>query len=241
MDLDHCPKCGAQWQGNDRCRQCGFVPIGAGLDKLPKKRKKRARRYVEPGSMRPMLTYGFVGLVGFGCFQYKPWQDDWELIRALMGQGRRHNIVGQWEVVKSMTIKRDGTLIFGKKPIQKGLLTFGKTGGFALDLYQGGQKSAGRGKYVVTGQLVAVNGLQVTGSDQKLPNPLKFRLSWSGANSLLATNGSEAIYLRRRAKSGSPIANLMQMGLKPGKAEAPGAMRGVIATLQKNVNDETSD
>lgn len=222
------------------CRKCRFVPIGAGLDKLPKKKKRRARRYVEPGSMTPLLTWGFLGLLGFGCYQYKPWQDDWELVRSLLGQGRRHNLVGEWEVTKTLTIKKSKSNLFGSKLVQKGTFKFTKKGTISVELYRRQGKLSGTGQYVVTGQNVALKSLRTSNSSPQMPANMKLKLSWSGPDNLIATNGSEAIYLHRRPK-GSPVANLMQMGIKPGSAKVPGQMRGVIATLQENINAQEED
>ncbi|MGV3615407.1 MAG: hypothetical protein ACO1SV_08760 [Fimbriimonas sp.] len=236
MDLDRCPKCGAAWQGGDACRNCRFVPIGAGLDKLPKKKKRKARRYVEPGSSQGLLLTIFVGVIAFGSYRYQPWKDDWEMMRALVGQGRRHSVVGEWEVVKTMTVKKSGDRLIGNQPIQKGTLAFSKKGTVSLTLVRGKAKSVGAGKYAVTGQLVAMNDIKVTASAAgPLPGKMNLRLAWTGPDTLVAANGSEAIYLRR-LRQANPIAKLMQMGLKPGNAEAPGAMRGVIATMQKNLD-----
>lgn len=241
MDLDRCPKCGAAWQGGDVCRNCRFVPIGAGLDKLPKKKKKKARRYVEPGSAQPLLITLFLGLVGFGAYRYQPWTDDWELVRSLMGQGRRHSVVGEWEVVKSVTVKKNPGRLIGGRPVQRGTLDFSKAGIVKVNLYRGEAKSFGVGKYAVSGQLVALNGIKTseTGAGT-IPANVNLKLAWTGPNSVVATDGNEAIYLRRKSQ-GSPIAKLMKMGLKPGNTEVPGAMRGVIATMEKNVAQAQSD
>lgn len=240
MDLDRCPKCGTAWQGGDVCRNCRFVPIGAGLDKLPKKKKKKARRYVEPGSAQPLLLTVFIGLIAFGGYRYQPWKDDWEMIRAMMGQGRRHSVVGEWEVVKSVMVKKDKDHLIGSRPIQRGTLTFSKVGTVKLNLTRGPAKTSAVGKYEVSGQLVAMNGIRTSESGAgSIPSGLKYKLAWTGPNSVVATDGGEAIYLRRKSQS-NPIARLMQMGIKPGNAEVPGAMRGVIATMQNNVDQAQS-
>lgn len=240
MDLDRCPKCGAAWQGGDVCRNCRFVPIGAGLDKLPKKKKKKARRYVEPGSAQPLLVTVFIGLIGFGAYRYQPWTDDWEMVRAMMGQGRRHSVVGQWEVVKTLSVKKSEGRLIGTRPIQRGMLDFSKSGIVKVNLYRGTAQTLGVGKYAVAGQLVALNGLRASETGVgPLPANLNLKLAWTGPDSVVATDGSEAIYLRRKPQ-GSPIAKLMQMRLKPGNAEVPGAMRGVIATMQNNIDQAQS-
>lgn len=223
--------------GGDKCRKCGFVPIGAGLDKLPKKKKKRARKYVEPGSSRGLLMFLVFGLGGYACVAFQPWKDDWELVRALFGQGRHHSVVGEWEIVKTLEFKKGKTVIAAVKP-NKGTLKFTKDGKVKINLARGERKTAGQGKYLVNGPLVAMNSLQASASEVgPLPTSLKLKLAWTGPDTLVAScNDAEAIYLRRHPE-GNPLVRLMQMGLKPQKAEVPGQMRGVIATMQNNVND----
>lgn len=230
MDLDRCPKCGAEWQGGEICRSCRFVPVGAGLADQPKKKKRKARKYVEPGSSGPFLTFCLVGLLAFGTYKTQPWKDDWELIRALIGQGRRHSLVGDWEVTKSLVVKKAGT------PMKPGThLKFSKKGKVKLSLQKGVATSAAEGEYAVTGQKVAMRELRSTATNAgAMPSQLEMKLAWTGPDTMVAATGSEAIYMRREKKD-NPLARFMQMGIKPGKAEVPGQMRGVISSMQDNV------
>jgi hypothetical protein len=92
------------------------------------------------------------------------------------------------------------------------------------------------GLYAVKGQLVALNDLKPSAAEAgALPAKMELKLAWTGPDTFVASNEGQALYMRRHTP-GNPIVRLMQMGLKPGKAEAPGAMRGVIATMQNNVN-----
>jgi hypothetical protein len=222
--------------GGEKCRKCGFVPIGAGLDKLPKKRKKRARRYVEPGSARGLLLFAVFGLGAYACFAFQPWKDDWELVRELFGQGRHHSVVGEWEIVKTLELEKGKSVIAAAKP-NKGSFKFSKDGKVNINLVRGEHKTAGQGKYAVAGRLVAMNSLRATESEAgPLPTALNMNIAWTGPNTLVAScNGAEAIYLRRHPE-GNPLVRLMQMGLKPQKGEVPGQVRGAIATMQTNVN-----
>ena len=237
MDLERCPKCGNAWQGGDKCRNCGFVPIGAGLDKLPKRKKKRVRKYVEPGSSRGLLITIFLGVSAYGTYAYQPWKDDWELVRSWFGQGRHHSVIGEWQIVKSVAVVKDKSLIAGRG-IDKGTMKFSDKGRVDFDLQKGEEKTAASGLYSVQGILVAMNGVQTTASGAGgMPSNLNMSLHWTGPDALVAAyNGSEAIFLKRHPK-GNPLAQLLQMGLKPGKSEGPGQIRGVIATMQKNVDD----
>lgn len=236
MDLDRCPKCGAEWQGGEICRSCRFVPVGAGLEAQPKKKKRKAKRYVEPGSTGPFLTYALLGLIGFGMYRIQPWKDDWEFVRALAGQGRRHSLVGDWEVTKSLSVKQSPA------PVSAGThVKFNKTGKVKMSLVKGAAKSAAEGEYSVTGQQVAMKEIHTTQTNAgAMPNELSMKLAWTGPDSMVAATDSAAIYMRRE-KQGNPLARFMQMGIKPGSAEVPGQMRGVISTMQSNVDKESGD
>lgn len=241
MDLERCPKCGQGWsRGAEKCRNCGFVPIGAGLDKMPKKKKRRAGRYVEPGSARGLLLFTLVAGLGYGCFMYQPWQDDWELVRSWFGQGRHHSVVGEWEIVKTVAIAKSDAVIAGKR-VNRGEVKFSPEGKVDMTLHKGKAESSASGKYLVAGTLLAMNDLTSTsGGAGSLPKSLKISLSWTGPDSVIATTPGEAIYMRRKPKASS-LARLMEMGIKPNKAEVPGQMRGVIATMQSNVDANSSE
>lgn len=237
MDLDRCPKCGVAWAGGDKCRKCGFVPIGAGLDKLPKKKKRRARRYVEPGSSGPFLSFVFLVLAGYGTIQFRPWEDDWEKVRALFGQGRRHSIVGKWQVVKSVQVKKSKENLVAGRRVQRGRLVFSKSGAVEMSLENGKGKVEAAGQYLVSGQLLAINRV-VMGADSTspLPDRFKLQLAWTGPDAVVASTGNEAIYLQRITDK-NPVHNLIALDAKVSKDQVPGQMRGVIAGLQNSVNE----
>ncbi len=238
MDLACCPKCGAEWRGGEMCRQCGFVPIGAGLHKLPKKKKKKHGRYVEPGSARGLIFFIFLGLIAFGSWKTQPWNDDWEMVRAMFGQGRRHSLVGQWEMVKTIAVKKDAPPILVQKGARTGTLDFSKKGAVKIVFADKSGKRVAHGKYVVGGQLVSMSQIQSDSAEMGVPQRVKMQLAWTGPNTVVAScGGTEAIYLRRR-NAGHPVASLLRMGLKGGNSDAPGAMRGVIATVQDEVRQE---
>ncbi|AIE86365.1 hypothetical protein OP10G_2997 [Fimbriimonas ginsengisoli Gsoil 348] len=227
--------------GGDKCRSCGFVPVGAGLDKLPKKKKKRNRKYVEPGSARGLLVTLALGMAGVGAWVFKPWEDDWELVRSLFGQGRHHSVVGEWEIVKTLEIKK-GKSVFAANRVNKGTLKFSKDGSVKLAFQRGGGKTDAQGKYLVSGRLVAMNSIQASEAQAGiLPTSMKLDLSWTGPDSVVAScNGAEAIYLRRHPE-GNPLVQLLRMGLKPQKADSPGAMRGSLSTMQTNDQSDSGE
>jgi hypothetical protein len=239
MDLDRCPRCGSKWMGGEFCPNCKFVPIGAGL-KNSKKKKKKVRRYVEPGSSRGLLTVIFLGLVGYGCFKYQPWKDDWEMVRAVFGQGRHHSLVGEWEVVKTVAAKNQQGMV-ARDNVEKGIVKFSDKGGVKMDLMHPQSETLASGMYKVDGTKVAMRDLRTTGdSSDPIPTVINMNLAWTGKDNVIAMDKTEAIYLRRH-KSGNPLTTFMQMGLrkdvKPDSGQIPGEMRGVIGNLKRSMQD----
>ena len=183
MDLERCPKCGNKWVGGfEKCMECGFVPIGAGLKNAPKKKKKRNGKYVEPGSARGLLVFVLLGLIGFGCFRYQPWNDDWEMVRAMFGQGRHHDLVGEWEIVRTYKINKDKPAVLGAPGVKPGTMNFSKKGSVKMVFKAQGEKAVADGRFVVDGQLVAVNAVKSGSALLALPSSMKMKLAWSGPN-----------------------------------------------------------
>lgn len=238
MDLDRCPKCGGAWPGGDKCRACGFVPVGSGLENLPKKKKKKVRKYVEPGSSRGFLNTVLVCGLGYASYVYQPWKDDWELIRSLMGQGRHHSIVGDWEIRKVVAISTTPTTF----EVDKGKFKFSDKGDLGVQLVKNDESSEASGKYIVSGPKVeAVNVSESKSSAGQIPSNFAMVLAWTGANSVVATvGGNKAIYLSRH-ESGKSLSPMLQFGFKPDKVEAPGQMRGVMTTMRDNIKDSEQD
>lgn len=241
MDLERCPKCGVAWSGGDKCRQCGFVPVGAGID-FKKKKKRRMRRYVEPGSWGGFLGYASVGgLLYFGV-AYKPWTDDWEFFRALLGQGRHHSVVGEWEIVKAITLDKSAKTVMAGN-VNKGLFKFTNNGLVDIDLHHGEQQTAAKGRYEVKGQMVSMLGIATSESGAgTLPPKFNLQLAWTGPDTVVAScNGSEALYMRRHdGKNG--LANLIHLGLKGGDMnEAPDSVKNLANTMSKGTREAEKD
>ena len=240
MDLDRCPKCGLPWSGGDFCASCKFVPIGVGLDKMPKKKKKKNRKYVEPGSSRGLLTFIFLCLAGWGTYKYKPWQDDWELVRSIFGQGRHHSLVGEWQVVKTVTVKPDQAWV-GREAVKKGTVKFSDKGAVKIDLIHDSTETLANGKFEQKGVIVAMRDVRTSGDGaDSVPTVIDMNLAWTGNDSVIAMDKSQAIYLKRR-KSGNSILTFMQIGLrKDAKADdgkVPEQMRGVIGSMKRAAED----
>ncbi len=217
MDLGICPRCGATWRGGDTCNQCHFIAIGAGLDKLPKKKKRRIRRYVEPGSTRGLFSTCAIGMFVFLNVKVQPWKDDWEPIKSWFGAGRHHSVQGRWVVEK--VIRHEGGLI---APYDKGRVSFTRDGKIKLNLLKGSSEVDANGSYFQKGTLVAINDLGATGdTDQSFPTSLEMKLIWNGSeNSLIAQDSGELVFMRRK-DGPSAMARFLQLEIKPGAANAP--------------------
>jgi len=241
MDLQRCPKCGDAWsKGADKCFKCGFVPIGVGLDKI-KKKKKRVRRYVEPGSWRGFLSFGTViGVMTF-CAVKQPWTDDWELVRSWFGQGRHHSVVGTWEIVKAVSVDKKKAVLSAQR-VNHGTLTFNDKGSLKFALKSGKQETKAEGDYKVAGVLVVVDKISTSdGGSLQIPPAMNMSLAWTGPDSLVAScNGAEALYLRRRQKEGG-LANLIHTGLKPGSSETPAGVQDLADKMSAGARDAEKD
>ncbi len=238
MDLDRCPKCGLPWSGGDFCSACQFVPIGVGLDKIPKKKKRKNRRYVEPGSSRGLLTVIFLGLSTFGCIKYQPWKDDWELVKGLMGQGKHHSLVGEWQVTKTVTVKQDQAWV-GRDSVKKATVNFTEKGGVKINLFRDEAQVVADGKYEQKGIKVAMRDVRSTGdATNSIPTVIDMNLAWQDNDTVIVMDKSQAIYLHRK-KSKNSLLTFMQMGLrKDAKADdgkIPGQMRGVIGNMKRQM------
>jgi hypothetical protein len=229
------------WKGWDKCQACGFVPIGVGLDKSPKdKRKKRKAKYREPGSSAGLLWLILLGALGFGAYRFQPWADNWEMVRTWIGQGRHHSVVGEWVIQKVVSTGKAKPLITGLD-IDQGLLKFGDKGSVDIELIKGEEKTTATGRYAVLGTLVMMKSVEATVQGAgPVPHAININLHWTGPNAVIASyNGTETIYLRRHPL-GEPLADLMEMGIKPDAGPATGQMRGSYASILKGANDATN-
>jgi len=220
------------------------VPIGAGLDKLPKKKKRRAKRYVEPGSSRGLLTFVFLGLVGFGSWKYQPWKDDWDLVRGWFGQGKHHSLIGEWEVVKTVAVKQDQAWV-AQENIQRGTVKFSDKGSVKIDLFHPQSETVANGKFKQDGVKVAMRDLRTSGeAGTSIPTVIDMRLAWTGENTVVAMDKSQAIYLKRKKKSGGGLLSFMQFrarkDAKPDDGQVPDAMRGVIGNMKRAASEAES-
>jgi hypothetical protein len=237
MDLGSCPKCGGAWVvGDERCRHCRYEAIGAGLSRLPKK-KKKYRRYIEPGGSAPFLTLVLAGLLGFGAYKYQPWNDDWEAFRALFSIGRHHSLKGTWDVVETMRYQDAKKNVFSQQNVAKGSMTFDGKETVKVDVQVGDDWAEAKGHYLVDGVNVKLAGLKPTHeSDVAIPRNISLSLAWSGPNQFLASiSDNDVLYMRR--KGAVSLAKLIHMQLTKAAKTNPNGLRGIIAALQKQAGE----
>lgn len=236
MDLGHCPKCGVEWEGGDRCTACGFVPIGAGLDKLPKKKKRKAKKYVEPGSWTGTLVFLFIAITGGGLYMYQPWREDWAVVRMLLGQGRPRSVLGSWEITKTVNMNPGQPVLVAKRT-DRGGLKFENGGAMSMRLgtKQDQDRLQVKGKYEITGRKLLVSNLEPEGSNAyQFPDKVPVNLTWMGPDNFIANvNQKEMIYARRKAKSGSYI-EMLRMGFRKKGKSAFGSQVTTLEQLESN-------
>jgi hypothetical protein len=159
------------------------------------------------------------------------------MIRAMVGQGRHHSIVGEWEIMKTLKLNKDKPAVLAQPAIKAGTINFSKKGAVKMVFKTDGTSATANGKYEVQGQLLAMNGVKSASALLGLPPSMKMKLAWSGPNQMIASVGSEAVYMRRTGDA-NPLLRLIKAGVKGGKgAEAPGAMKGVFSGMQEKLKD----
>ena len=239
MNLSQCPRCGAKWPGGDFCGNCGFVPIGAGLQKQKKRKKKGG--YRESGSGRGCLLILLVGAIGGGAAYYRPWEDDWALIRALMGQGHVHSVKGQWNIVKSVALHPDAKTVFANK-IGGGTIKFedGNTAGIELATTDDPVKV--KAVYVVNGRSVFISKMTSENGVNPLPGAIHLDLTWQSPDTIVAgVSKDEMIYLQRKTEK-TGLSRMLQFGVKPGgNVAVPTQMQGIIKGLDKQLKENEGE
>ena len=237
MDLDRCPRCQAKWSGSDFCGACGFVPIGAGLKGAPKKKKRRSR-YVEPGSARSFFSLVVAGGIGFGCYKYQPWQNDWAVIRYLLGQGHVRKVDGDWDIVKAVSLKPGKPTVIASH-VSGGYFKFANKENVKVCLFQGDDEMEATGLYQANGRKITVVNLRTQDGAAKLPTSMVLLLTWQGPDTVIAAiSPNELLYMqRRKAKSG--LAGLVQLKVKyDGTTAVPDGMRSPFDKMKKGISNE---
>jgi hypothetical protein len=186
------------------------------------------------------LTFVFIGLVVGGAFWYQPWDNDWELVRGLLGQARHHSLVGEWEVVKTISLNNEPGIV-ARDSVEKGKFKFTKKGEVSFNLVHPASETDANGTYEVEGTTVAMRDLRTRGdSSDTIKNVITMNLAWSGSDDVIAMDKTEAIFLKRH-KAGNPLVRFMQMGLKsgekPGVDQTDNQTRGVIGPVKRSMQD----
>ena len=232
MDLGICPKCGSTWiKGDEQCVHCGYTAIGAGLSRLPKKKKRKIKPYREPGGATPLLSFTLVVVLLGGGYYYKPWSEDWDWFRSLMGAGRVHPIRGVWDVVETVQ-RRDSTKNFiDKETVAKGAMLFDGKENVKISISAGDSTASATGHYVVDGLHLKIFGLTPTGeSTLSIPKSLDLTLAWCGPDDILAAiTESDVLYLKRQ--EGGTMEKMLHMSLSDSKGTAD-TIRGMITQAE---------
>ena len=208
MDLGICPRCGKTWPGGEYCPNCGFVPIGAGLDRLPKKKKKKIRPYREPGSATPLLLcLALIGGVG-SVYKSKPWEDGWDRVRALFGHPRIHDITGNWEVVKTLQVNPNQAGPLQAANLDQATLTFSPNAAIVFKMERQGHSVNASGTYEVDGTTIHVRNVHTDDDGlPPLPRQMDLPLAWNGEDEVVAeTSPDEEVYLQRRPTGSEMVA-----------------------------------
>jgi hypothetical protein len=199
MDLGICPRCGKNWPGGEYCPNCGFIPIGAGLSRLPKKKRKKIKPYREPGSLTPfLLFFAIIGGTG-SVYQSKPWEDGWDRVRALFGHPRIHDIQGNWEVVKLLQGSPTESGPLYTAHADQATFVFGPNAAIELKIQRSGHEVDAKGSYEVEGTVVHVQNLHTPDDGgPQLPRNMDLSLGWNGENEVIVeTSPNEHAYLHR--------------------------------------------
>ena len=207
MDLGICPRCGRQWPGGEYCPYCGFIPIGAGLSRLPKRRKKKIKPYREPGSATPLLVFlAMIGGIG-SVYQSKPWEDGWDRIRALFGHPRIHDIQGNWAVVKTLDLSTSANGFFQFMDASQASMSFEPPAGVTIKVVQMDRELDLKGTYEVDGTTIHVRNLFCADDTApKFSKSMDMELAWNGDDEMVASIPNETVYMDRQTAGASQVA-----------------------------------
>lgn len=199
MDLGQCPRCAKPWvAGKERCGSCGFVPIGAGLSNIPKKKKKRIRPYREGTSLAPILLAFFTAMVGYYGFTRRPWENGFEEFRvSVLGEAPPLRMKGDWEVTKLVTVDPKTKMPLAPTSMTQGRMSFTDKGKVEVNLMTDDQPWSATGRYVQEGNTMVMNGFK-TDPPSQMPGSIRCTLADLGEGSVIATmDGKSALYLQK--------------------------------------------
>ena len=197
MDLGKFPGCGEPWiEGTERCDQCGYVPIGAGLFRLPLIVIRR--RPTPPGGRGSFLVTLFLLVAIAAAAEFKPWFNDWEPVRVALGDPKAPSIVGTWIIQKDVALDVKGRQAL-PEPLEGGF-TFTDQGSVRITLYRGAQVLDALGSYTLRGDnLVIIPAQKLGQSNAPLPKQVSLTLYWKALDKVaMDVEKQERLTLKRQ-------------------------------------------
>lgn len=186
--------------GSERCRSCGYVAIGAGLGKLPKKKKRRAGKYREPGSSTPFLSCALVVALGYYGFAYRPWENNFERIRTLFGGEPSLHVEGDYEVLKMVQVGQEKTAV-APENMTKGVFSFKKDGKAEFDLVNGSTPWKATAHYVQDDHTVTLSDFK-TDPECAMPASMRIQFANVGQDTMLGyIDRTTVVHLRKLSGS----------------------------------------
>ena len=161
-----------------------------------------------------------------------------------MGQGRHHSLVGRWQVVKTVASNPDKAWV-AKDTVQTGTMQFSDKGSVKIDLVNDHSETVADGKFEQQGTIVVMRDVRTTGdTGDQIPSVIDMNLAWTGEDTVVVMDKSQAIYLKRAKRNGNPL-KFMQMalkkGAKPDESMVPEQMRGVIGSMKRSLEEAGAD
>jgi len=231
MDLGTCPKCATNWiDGDERCRACGYTAIGAGLSRLPKRKKKKVKAYVEPGGSMPMLSFTLVISLLWGGYYYKPWSEDWDLVRSLFGAGRHHSLKGEWELTETVRAQGLQRNLFTQQQIASGSMSFDGDETVKVAVTNAFGTISAKGHYTVDGTKVVITNLTPTSeTSTPVPKELHLDIAWTGPDDFAAALAPDDLMLMRRKEKGGSN-DVQHMSYDKSIENDPDSVRGEMTS-----------
>lgn len=157
--------------GDEKCRWCGFVPIGAGLWTVS---VTSQRRIGPPGSVGSYaFAFLLLAVMAF-AIEVRPWRNDWEWLRIQTGDERPTSVVGTWQIERSVPVDVPG----GPETPEglQGSMVFTPAGKVRLVFMRDVRAIDVAGTYAVYGNVVYLRNLQSVDPDGDAPLPPVVRL-----------------------------------------------------------------
>ena len=209
MDLGKCPRCGEAWPtGDEICRKCGFIPIGAGLraQTVEAEADEKARYRTieldlglerEPGSRPGLILSALLLIFVSVAYDQKIWVNQWQPLKVLMGAPKPPDIVGDWAIVSSEQLDKEG--IAAKVQGLSGDFQFGKNGAARIHLYRSFDEMQATAQYSQNGSMIHLDHLEGNNGPSELPDQVDLSLGWrKGDQMQIDIQGQERVTLQRQ-------------------------------------------